>query len=506
MAWRVFVAAVLLVGLIVPMTSLANPCPIGVASGDRALIVGIGQYRQANLALKGPAWDRQAMRSLLIDDLDYAPEQVCVLADQQATAENISAALERWLIGGSTAGSRVFFHFSGHGDHVPGGGLDPFDEPTDQVLVAYDYVAQQSGFVRDDDLGATFDRLRDRHTTVVVDSCFSGSIYRGVGGSSIGDNLVRSARLRGAGDGRVRTRSGRPERRLLEPHAMLDVWMAAGESQSSFDAPHDVPEYGHFTRNWIELARSSGHLTVAAMLAELRKEANRYCRTLTTIGKCQLGLTPMLWADSVNYNRPVNERLRPVRYAQRLKPEPIDIINAAQDALPALGGERLRVHADLLDVDVVTTRWPIGQWPTLNVEAYSSGYLYVFSEAPDGKLRPLHPVVGEAPLLLRAGEPEFIEGFEVVGPVGKSRVYVLVSEAPIRLRRGSLSRGAIMEDFPGSVADEPDPCRDQPARCAPADAVNDLMFTLLSPLLEDPASRPRNWGVKVIEFDALEEY
>lgn len=515
MGWRA-IATVLLAGLSASMTASAHPCPADVAPGDRALIVGIGNYQQAHLALKGPAWDRQAMRSLLIDDLHYVPEQVCVLADQQATAANVEAALEHWLIDGSLAGSRVFFYFSGHGDQVPGGGRDLFDEPTDQVLVAYDYVAQESGFVRDDDLGAVFDRLSDRHSTVVVDSCFSGSIYRGVVESSPGDDLIRSARLRAAGERGARTRSGSPERRLLAPHAMLDVWMAAGEGQSSFDAPAEAPEFGHFTRRWIELARSSEGQTVAQVLAELRGSSASYCAALQRkFGKCPAGLTPMLWADSMSYSRPLSERLRPVRATQRLVPEPIQIISAAQEALPQLGGRGILVDAALLDVDTADTRFEIGQEPVLRVSANASGHIYVFSESADGTLNPIYPAADRQPVMLDERAARELHGFRVDGPPGLSRVYVLVSQTPIRLRRGSLSRGAIMEAFPGSESDkpvqpaepvEPDPCHDHPARCEPADAVNELMFTLLSPLLENSGSSPRNWGVKVLEFDAVEAY
>ena len=91
--------------------ALAEPTPRKLA-----LLVGINQY--AGSPLQGCLTDVELQKELLIHRFGFQPSDILVLADQQASRENIQTALIEHLTKQVKPGDVVVFHFSGYGSRL----------------------------------------------------------------------------------------------------------------------------------------------------------------------------------------------------------------------------------------------------------------------------------------------------------------------------------------------------------------------------------------------------
>ncbi|MDY7015142.1 MAG: caspase family protein, partial [Cyanobacteriota bacterium] len=82
-----------------------------------ALLVGIDRYPYSK-NLSGCTTDVELQRELLVQRFGFAPSDVLVLTDQQATREEIETAFVEHLIEQAKANDAVVFHFSGYGSCV----------------------------------------------------------------------------------------------------------------------------------------------------------------------------------------------------------------------------------------------------------------------------------------------------------------------------------------------------------------------------------------------------
>jgi hypothetical protein len=98
--------------------------------------------------------------------------------DDRATTDNIRERL-LWLVKGSAAGDRLFFHYSGHGT------IFPFRDATGEVTSQHDAICPvdfdwtRAHALIDDDLRKTFDNAaQGAYFIFVSDSCNSGDLTR----------------------------------------------------------------------------------------------------------------------------------------------------------------------------------------------------------------------------------------------------------------------------------------------------------------------------------------
>ena len=144
-----------------------------------AIIVGIDKYPTGHglSQLEFAVNDAQAIRTILQDEFGFADERVLYLCDQEATQTGIRSAFEEWLVGQDIhQDDAVLFFFSGHGD--------TFD---DNRLGKQGYLAAFDSDV--DDIAGTFisvewiknqlqkPEVRCLHKAVILDSCYSGSLF-----------------------------------------------------------------------------------------------------------------------------------------------------------------------------------------------------------------------------------------------------------------------------------------------------------------------------------------
>jgi uncharacterized caspase-like protein len=190
-------------------TVLWLPAP-AAAQTRRALLIGINRYhytadvvrrwearlprQPANNAqradtarrddmsdLYGPLNDVESVRAVLVARYQFAPANVRVLRNAEATRDSILAAI-RLLVEQAAAGDEILFFYAGHGSQrfnslVPS---NISANHLDQTIVPADANAGQFD-IRNVELTTLFDSLlrKRAHLTLIFDSCNSGSAVRG---------------------------------------------------------------------------------------------------------------------------------------------------------------------------------------------------------------------------------------------------------------------------------------------------------------------------------------
>jgi len=154
-----------------------------------ALLVGIDHYKYPSVvsSLDGAVNDIEAMQAILTSPrYGFAPQNIHVLKDGQATRENIlKKEIDGFLIAQAEAGAIVVLHYSGHGSRMQNR-KDP--SGFDNTVVPYDSrdSANLITDIRDKELNARLRRLSEKvgprgGVTFILDSCHSGTGARGSG-------------------------------------------------------------------------------------------------------------------------------------------------------------------------------------------------------------------------------------------------------------------------------------------------------------------------------------
>jgi len=177
-----------------------NPQTAGIQAAtvpskqNRALIVAISEYehRRETSGIKGWSTINSDNDVPLIKEAlsRHGFQDIRVLPDKQAKKSDITAAW-RELVRSSKKGDTLVFHFSGHGQQVTDRGV--LDEPDgyDEAMVPYDApMPEDDGYkgdkhLTDDEFRVLIDEARlavgpSGNVVAWVDSCYSGSIGRGV--------------------------------------------------------------------------------------------------------------------------------------------------------------------------------------------------------------------------------------------------------------------------------------------------------------------------------------
>lgn len=142
-----------------------------------ALLVGIN-YRGTNAELKGCINDVNTMKTHLLDVQGYKEENIVMLTEdtvKKPTGVNIMHELSTLILRAHTQGAKeIWFHYSGHGSHVPDLDGDE-DDGRDETLVPLDYA--KNGMIVDDTLHDYLENLPKGCTFhCILDCCHSGTI------------------------------------------------------------------------------------------------------------------------------------------------------------------------------------------------------------------------------------------------------------------------------------------------------------------------------------------
>jgi len=149
----------------------------------RALLVGVNKYAQPDVKpTSGAEEDAQETAEFIEQQYGFEKHEIKLLLGKEATRADIIKWFQGWLIEGTDPGDRVFFLYAGHGSHLPDDNGDE-DDGEDEALAPYDAKLTGENFIRDDEIGRLIAQLSGRLAVLVFDSCHSGTISRGKGGT-----------------------------------------------------------------------------------------------------------------------------------------------------------------------------------------------------------------------------------------------------------------------------------------------------------------------------------
>lgn len=373
----------------------------GAQARDRALVVGVNQYPGVRMNgrpvdLHGAVQDARTFADLLVDVFHFERADISLLLDEHATRTAILAGLEDWLIAGSRPGDRVVFYFAGHGATASVTDPDGRRRLT-STLVPSDARGETTresvaNMIEGRTIGSYLERLKDRHVTVVADSCQSGSVTRDLGGQFDGGPLVRTITPRTpiglAPDEYTRSLKSevKAETRFIKvgPRASgggsLAVWSATTLEQLAYERS-DRPG-GVFTQSFVEglrAAKASGSrgLTAGALYNYVREQSELFCKTK----RCP-GLTPQLEANGPGYRTAL---LVPDTAAPA---PPNTAAQAVADAISVLAHRNdFALKVELLP----GTRLRFGDQIQFRITSGEAGSVVILDSNPDGKLYQLYP-------------------------------------------------------------------------------------------------------------------
>jgi hypothetical protein len=150
----------------------------------KAVLVGINDYESIN-DLRGCLNDVVNMRETLMKYRGFTAQDIRVVVDKRANADNIKHRLE-WLVDGAQPGDQLFFHFSGHGSQIRDRNGDELNDHKDEILCLYG-MDWDEGYLTDDYFDELFKRIPNGVTFDVFFDCCNSGTGEGVSRSFMGD-------------------------------------------------------------------------------------------------------------------------------------------------------------------------------------------------------------------------------------------------------------------------------------------------------------------------------
>ncbi|EJC85650.1 secreted trypsin-like serine protease [Rhizobium leguminosarum bv. trifolii WSM2297] len=418
-------------------TPVVQTPAIESSPGDRVLLIGIDDYEMREAKLTGSASDVKAMQLFLVKTLAYRPEQIHTLTNRKASREAILAEIDDWLVRQSTPGSRVFLYFSGQGSEEMGA-----EATTSPTLVAADAkLLREAGKVtvtnqiRETEIAARLNSLKDRRVTLLIDACHVGPGSRSAVAAPTG-----SVRCLGPALAALEppNKSGKEAKFSFGGENAM-VWSAVNAGQWALVDREAKPPIGVFTRGFIEgvedgVARAADKPNVsnAALLDYVRRKSDEYCRTHAE--DCRFTPVPQFYGQPDALGR--------------------DVITGEEAKTPVAAVENtLKTDNEAgVAVDVLPgTSVGIGDKVAMRVSTKKSGYLILVDIDASGKLTQLYPnkrSMGLKPSAksgdnrLDPARPVVVPdarnpytGFEYVveGPAGVGMVVAILSDKPIEV-------------------------------------------------------------------------
>lgn len=405
--------------------------------GDRALLIGIDDYDIKEARLTGSANDVKAMRAFLVGRLGFQSSQIHTLVDKKATRDAILAEIDDWLVRQSLPGNRVFFYFSGHGSEESGPEMT-----ASATLVPVDARVRRDGGklsvdnqIRETEIAARLNSLKDRRVTLLVDACHVGPGSRSAVAAPAGAVRCLGPSLASlkpsASDGK--------EAKFSFGGETAVVWSAVNAGQWALVDREANPPLGVFTRNFIEgisdgvaRAAETPNVSNALLLDYVRRKSEEYCRAHPD--DCRFSPVPQFYGQPDALGRDVitgDEAKTPVAAVENtLKSD--NEAGVVVDILPGTSvkvGEKVAIRVSsmkpgyliLLDID------SSGKLTQLYPNKRSMG-LKSTVKSGDNRIDPAHPIV-----VPDAANPYI--GFEYVvdGPAGVGMVVAILSDKPIEV-------------------------------------------------------------------------
>jgi hypothetical protein len=153
-----------------------------------ALLIGINDYQHTDFAprLRTAVNDVQALARLLIDD--YGFKNVKLLLDRQATRAGVLKALAEFRDMPLGPADNLLIYYAGHGHQRP--------DTQDGFWIPADATADEFTWISVADIRRILKNVKAKHTLLVSDSCFSGTLSRSLVSLPTSDRFLREVFLK----------------------------------------------------------------------------------------------------------------------------------------------------------------------------------------------------------------------------------------------------------------------------------------------------------------------
>jgi Caspase domain len=153
-----------------------------------ALLIGINDYQNPDFApkLRTAVNDVQMLARVLIDD--YGFKNVKLLLDRQASRAGVLRALAEARDMGLGPADNLLIYYAGHGHRRP--------DTHDGFWIPSDATADEFSWISVSDIRRILKNVKARHTLLVSDSCFSGTLSRATVSLPSTDRFLREVFLK----------------------------------------------------------------------------------------------------------------------------------------------------------------------------------------------------------------------------------------------------------------------------------------------------------------------
>lgn len=381
---------------------------------DRALLIGVGQYADANANLNGIDLDVNIMNRVA-RNIGFDESSIKVIQDEEATLANVDTVMGTWLVDGVQPQDRVLIYFSGHGTQLEDENADE-EDGVDEALAMHDmgYVnGKLEGVLLDDRFYELLKQIPSQNVFVIVDACHSGTGYRALKDSLTGASQAQAKSYRYPGIP-ARIEGGFTAAAKEEAPENFAALMAAADDEQS-------------------LATQSGSLfTVALGEAIDNAVKSGQSVTLRDLKNSSTGVIQSALADS----SPEMMFTPQVNGAKRLVDMPLQVL-----ARPSRRDELLELASAHPGVEIRASKeqFALGDLTlTLSVTVPHAGYLNIVAINPEDQPVVLYPnafnpenAVSGGVIKLPTAEMAF--DFKAARPVGESAFVAFLSNEPVDL-------------------------------------------------------------------------
>lgn len=139
---------------------------------NHLLVIGIDRYRGEIDELFNAVSDAEAFVDVLQEKYQFSPEHTYTLYNREATKDNIYQKFD-FLIDKLTENDTLILYFSGHGEFIR--------RTNRGYWLPVDAVHKRRGtYISNNEIIDFFNSLKAFHIFAVIDSCFSGALFRSV--------------------------------------------------------------------------------------------------------------------------------------------------------------------------------------------------------------------------------------------------------------------------------------------------------------------------------------
>lgn len=140
-------------------------------SNNHLLIIGIDNYSNKVPALNNAVKDAMALKDVLQKEYLFPKEKTIELINKEATRKNILKTFDHLLLNLTDQDNLIVF-FSGHGEYIESLKRG-YWLPIDAVF------EERDTYLSNNEVTDFFRNLKARHVFGIIDSCFSGALFRG---------------------------------------------------------------------------------------------------------------------------------------------------------------------------------------------------------------------------------------------------------------------------------------------------------------------------------------